>query len=51
MEVIKWGFSPECEPLGCSSDALLPPHPGGDGGGGGGRCPSLCIDHCQVPGW
>ncbi len=35
MEVIKWGFSPECEPLGCATDGLLPPHPGGDNGGGG----------------
>ncbi len=49
MEVIKWGFSPECEPLGCATDGLLPPHPGGDNGGG--TCPSSCIDHCQVPGW
>ena len=33
MEVIKWGSSPECEPLGCATDALLPPNTGGDNGG------------------
>ena len=38
MEVIKWGSSPECGPLGCATDALLPPNTGGDSGGNGGPC-------------
>ena len=50
MEVINWGFDPECKPLGCSTEGLLPPHTGGDGGGGG-DCMALCIDHCQTNGW
>ena len=32
MEVINWGFAPECEPLGCATDGLLPPHTGGGSG-------------------
>lgn len=36
MEIINWGFAPECKPLGCATDALLPPHMGG---GEGGNCP------------
>lgn len=47
MEIINWGFAPECEPLGCATDGLLPPHTGGEGGGSCGTyippnmCPSL----------
>ena len=32
MEIINWGFAPECEPLGCATDGLLPPNTGGEGG-------------------
>ena len=49
MEVIKWGFDPECEPLGCATEGLLPPHTGGDNGGGNGCF--ACVDKCYVHGW